>query len=493
MQLPIWKPFINEWITFLLFLVSIFLLLGISEATRSFLRWKPESSRKLVHVIVGTLVSICPFIFESKFPPITLAIIFIIINLFALKNEFLKGMHSTDRISYGTVYFPLAFLILAAFWWEKPITLVLSILIMTFSDTIAAIIGERTTYPRQFKLWEDNKSVEGCTGMFLSSFMIIYIGTDLFAWLFEAAFFIPLPILIGVSGFVAMLVTLSESNSSRGSDNFSVPIIAALSYDLYLINYTHGQLSNLLIWSIFSGIAFYLAFKYKSLNKSGVIAAYIMGILIFGAGGLKWVTPIVVFFILSSIISKLSKTNNEIHKGSKRDIIQVLANGGIATIISIINFYSPNENLYIIYLAVIAAATADTWASEIGSFSTGKPFHLIKLSKVPKGTSGAISFLGTIGSILGATTIAFIGLIWDISFPFIYLIVITGSIGSLIDSFIGASVQANFQCSNCKHITEKRVHCNLSSLHISGIYFIDNDMVNLLNTISAVLIITILK
>ena len=70
---------------------------------------------------------------------------------------------------------------------------------------------------------------------------------------------------------------------------------------------------------------------------------------------------------------------------------------------------------------------------------------------------------------------------------------ITGSIGSLIDSFIGASVQANFQCSNCKHITEKRVHCSLSSLHISGIYFIDNDMVNLLNTFSAVLIITILK
>ena len=267
MNLPIWKPFANEWNTFFLFLITIFFLIIISESARSYLRWKPESSRKLVHIIVGILVSICPFIFISKFPPITLAVIFIIINAIALKNKTFKGMHSTDRISYGTVYFPFAFLILAIFWWEKPITLVLSILIMTFSDTIAAIIGERTTHPRQFKLWVDVKSIEGCIGMFLSSFMIIYIGTDLFAWLFEAAFFIPLPILIGVSGFVAMLVTLSESNSSRGSDNFSVPIIAALSYDLYLINYTHGQLDSLLIWSVLSGIAFYLAFKYKSLSK----------------------------------------------------------------------------------------------------------------------------------------------------------------------------------------------------------------------------------
>ena len=493
MHLPIWKPFANEWSTFFLFLITIFLLIIISESARSYLRWKPESTRKLVHVIVGILVSICPFIFKSKFPPIALAVIFIIINAIALKNKTFKGMHSTDRVSYGTVYFPFAFLMLAIFWWEKPITLVLSILIMTFSDTIAAIIGERTTHPRQFKLWVDIKSIEGCIGMFLSSFMIIYIGTDLFAWLFEAAFFIPLPILIGVSGFVAMLVTLSESNSSRGSDNFSVPIIAALSYDLYLINYTHGQLDSLLIWSVLSGIAFYLAFKYKSLSKNGVIAAYIMGIIIFGAGGLKWVAPIVTFFILSSIISKISKSDNQIHKGSKRDIIQVLANGGIATIISIINFYAPNENLYVIYLAVIAAATADTWASEIGSFSYTDPFHIIKFTRVPKGTSGAISFFGTFGSVLGATTIALVGLVWNVSLPLIYLIVITGSIGSLVDSFIGGSIQANFQCLKCNNITEKRTHCNSFSLHKSGIYFIDNDMVNFLNTVSAIFILIILK
>ncbi|MAM64425.1 MAG: hypothetical protein CMF92_02315, partial [Candidatus Marinimicrobia bacterium] len=97
------------------------------------------------------------------------------------------------------------------------------------------------------------------------------------------------------------------------------------------------------------------------------------------------------------------------------------------------------------------------------------------------------------GSVLGATTIAIVGLIWNVSLPLIYLIVITGSIGSLVDSFIGGSIQANFQCLKCNNITEKRTHCNASSLHKSGIYFIDNDMVNFLNTVSAIFIMIILK
>ena len=159
MQLPIWQPFINEWHTFTVFLIFIFILIGISEVARSILQWSPESSRKLVHIIVGTLVSACPFIFKSNIPPVALAGIFIFVNALALNTDRFKGMHSTDRFSYGTVYFPIAFLILALFWWEKPITLILSMLIMTFSDTIAAVIGERTSHPRNFKIWDDIKSV----------------------------------------------------------------------------------------------------------------------------------------------------------------------------------------------------------------------------------------------------------------------------------------------------------------------------------------------
>ena len=492
MQLPIWQPFINEWYTFVLFFIFIFILIGISEVARSMLQWSPESSRKLVHLIVGTLVSACPFIFKSNIPPVFLAGVFIFVNALALKTDKFKGMHSTDRVSYGTVYFPIAFLILALFWWDKPITLILSIMIMTYSDTIAAVTGELVHRPRKFQVWDDTKSVEGCLGMFLSSFMIIYIGTDLFAWLFGAAFFVPLTVLIGVSGFVAMSATLSELISSRGSDNFSVPIIAALSYDIFLINYTHGTLNNLLIWTIVSAIAFYGSYQLQSLNKSGVISAYIMGLIIYGTGGFKWIIPILVFFILSSVLSKLSKTGNTIQKGSQRDIMQVMANGGVATIVSVLNFYYPIDQLFILYIAGIAAATADTWASEIGSFSNRDPIHVIKLKRVIKGTSGGISAIGTLGSVLGAAIIGITGYLLGLSGILLIIIIISGTVGSLIDSLIGGSIQATFQCLKCKIITEKRKHCKIPSKHVSGLYIVDNDMVNFLNTLLVIIIVFIL-
>ena len=492
MQLPIWQPFINEWYTFALFLMFIFILIGISEVARSMLQWSPESSRKLVHLIVGTLVSACPFIFKSNIPPVFLAGVFIFVNALALKTEKFKGIHSTDRVSYGTVYFPIAFLILALFWWDKPITLILSIMIMTYSDTIAAVTGELVHRPRKFQVWDDTKSVEGCLGMFLSSFMIIYIGTDLFAWLFGAAFFVPLTVLIGVSGFVAMSATLSELISSRGSDNFSVPIIAALSYDMFLINYTHGTLNNLLIWTIVSAIAFYGSYQLQSLNKSGVISAYIMGLIIYGTGGFKWIIPILVFFILSSVLSKLSKTRNTIQKGSQRDIMQVMANGGVATIVSVLNFYYPIDQLFILYIAGIAAATADTWASEIGLLSPWDPIHITKLKSVIKGTSGGISLLGILGSVLGATVIGITGVQLGLPASLLGIIIFTGTAGGLVDSLLGGSIQATFQCTKCKNITEKRKHCNLPSMHVSGLYVVDNDMVNFLNTISGIIIVLIL-
>jgi uncharacterized protein (TIGR00297 family) len=217
-----------------------------------------------------------------------------------------------------------------------------------------------------------------------------------------------------------------------------------------------------------------------------------MGIIIFGTGGFMWIVPILTFFVLSSALSKLPKTENTLEKNPRRDIIQVIANGGAATIISVINFYSPNNLLFIVYLAAIAAATADTWASEIGLLSPWNPIHITKLKSVIKGTSGGISLLGTLGSVLGATVIGITGVQLGLPASLLGIIVFTGIAGGLVDSVIGGSIQATFQCTDCNDITEKRKHCNLPSMHVSGLYILDNDMVNFLNTISGIIIVLIL-
>ena len=162
------------------------------------------------------------------------------------------------------------------------ITLILSMLVMTFADTLASFVGEHEKRPLKFRLWEDEKSLQGSAAMFLSTTLIIYVGTDFFAWFFDAAFFLPLEVLIGCAAFTGMAATLAEAASNQGSDNFSVPLVTAISYEIYLINYTHGTLPALLLWMVGSAAIFFLAHKLRSLNGGGTATAFVMGIFIFG-------------------------------------------------------------------------------------------------------------------------------------------------------------------------------------------------------------------
>jgi len=437
------------------------------------------------------MVTLCPFIFSSNLQPMALALVFILINATAVKSNALKSIHAINRKTYGTVYFPLAFLLLVAFWWEKPITLVLSMMVLTFSDTFASYMGKHKKNILKYRLWYDEKSFQGSAAMFLSAAMIIYTGTDFFLWLFHASFFIPLDVLVGCAVFTGGIATIGEAISREGSDNLSIPLVTAVSYDLYLIEYTHGRLPLLVIWTLGSGLIFYLAYKYRSLTVDGAVTAMIMGIFIFGAGGWPWIAPMVVFFILSSILSKIGKKSQGTHqKGSNRDWAQVMANGVVPMIICLINFYYPFNHAYIFYLGAIAAATADTWATEIGSFSCTIPRHILNLNPVEKGTSGGVTLLGFLGSLLGASTISFVGSFWMSSevLPESKLvamvgIIAAGFIGSLVDSILGGSAQAMFRCAICNKETEKRIHCSVHTDHIYGFKWLDNDGVNFINTI----------
>jgi uncharacterized protein (TIGR00297 family) len=329
--------------------------------------------------------------------------------------------------------------------------------------------------------------------MFLSTTLIIYVGTDFFAWFFDAAFFLPLEVLIGCAAFTGMAATLAEAASNKGSDNFSVPIVTAIAYESYLINYSHGSLPALLTWTLGSAVIFYAAYKLRSLNGGGAVAAFIMGIFIFGAGGIQWIAPILAFFILSSLLSKLGKKSAETtQKSSNRDVLQVLANGGIPMIIAIVNFFQPFNLAYIMFLGAIAAATADTWATEIGFFSKNDPRHILNFKTVEKGTSGGVTLLGFVGSIFGAGVIALIGRAVAGGAVSVEWILVAGFVGSFVDSVLGGSVQAMFKCSVCNKETEKRMHCQMHTSHLKGFKWLDNDGVNFVNTIVGVVIIALI-
>ena len=476
---------VNDWFVFIAIFLGIFLVLGIAEFVAKHFKFNPDSTRKLIHVIVGSVVSICPFVMTSNEPLLLLCLIFIAINSYLLFSNSIDSMNKISRVTYGTIFFPISIFFLAALFWEKPISYTIAVWILTFADPFAASIGKRSKY--HYKIWKDEKSLAGSFAMFSMSFMIVMIATDLMSRVFNAAFFLPIEVLFGLAFFTALSSTLSEMISNKGSDNISIPICSFLSYEIFLINYTHGKLIPLFIWFFISIIIFSIAYKLRSVSISGAISGYLIGIFVFGSGGISWIMPLVLFFISSSILSKLKKKKNP-----KRNVMQIMANGLVATVIALIYFFNNDKMTIVLFYSCLAATTADTWGTEIGHLSNAKPRLIFSNIKVDKGTSGGVTLLGTLGSLGGSALIAGAFYFIDKSLTSTAIIFLSGFSGSLLDSALGRFYQARFKCIVCGKVVEEKVHCNQEAIFYKKIKWIDNNMVNFFNACFGALLSQIL-
>ncbi|MBD3107654.1 DUF92 domain-containing protein [Bacillus sp. AGMB 02131] len=245
------------------------------------------------------------------------------------------------------------------------------------------------------------------------------------------------------------------------------------------------------------GIAMVCAGGYhiKSLTFSGSIAAFIVGCCV--ALGLGWRGLIILgaFFVSSSLWSKYKKQKKEklndiLEKGERRDWLQVMANGAAASLAAVLLYFTSDDIWQIAFIICIAAANADTWASEIGVLSKRRPFYILSLKQVESGTSGAVSLLGLLASLGGSLLIVMISVILlpEYSLDVIAFMVGCGLLGSLIDTVLGATIQVKLQCQKCGIITEKALHCDQTTTIIKGVRFINNDAVNFLSVIFAAML-----
>ncbi|HKY54857.1 MAG TPA: DUF92 domain-containing protein [Anaerolineales bacterium] len=252
---------------------------------------------------------------------------------------------------------------------------------------------------------------------------------------------------------------------------------------------------QLLYSFLIAGIVSFLAYRAHSLDKSGAVAATVMGAIIFGLGGLQWAILLLAFFITSSALSRAFKHRKQVleekfSKGHERDAGQVFGNGGVAAVFVLIHAIYPESILsWVGFAASLAAVNADTWATELGVLNPTPPRMITDLRKhVEKGTSGGVSLFGTFASLMGSALIAILAVFLNPTktlmtdhWLLVLLITFTGLAASLFDSFLGATIQAMYFCPTDQKETEKHpLHtCGTQTIHIRGWRWLNNDLVNL--------------
>ena len=246
---------------------------------------------------------------------------------------------------------------------------------------------------------------------------------------------------------------------------------------------------NIILGFILGALIASLAWKAGALNRSGALAAILTGGLIFGFGGVPWAILLLTFFISSSALSRLfarhkASLDEKYAKGSRRDWGQVLANGGLGALLALLHARYPDQDWpWVAFMGAMAAVNADTWATELGTFSPTPPRRITSGVQVEPGTSGGVTLLGY-GAVIGGA--ALIGLAGSFFSPvasalsWIWITVIAGLAGSTADSLLGATLQAIYYCPACEKETERHpLHsCGANTNHLRGWRWLNNDWVN---------------
>ena len=198
----------------------------------------------------------------------------------------------------------------------------------------------------------------------------------------------------------------------------------------------------ILLATIFGIIAFLLNW----LTYDGALAAAIFGVISYGIGSWEIAIIVLFFFVSASLLSKdIAATEDSFSVKFRRDGRQVWANGFWLCLWILIWFISENSLFLAASVASIAAATADTWATELGSNPKNKTYLITNLNEVTSGTDGGISYKGSLGALFGAATISAICwlLIGEISLVICIVIGFTGFLGCFVDSFLGVKLQGS--------------------------------------------------
>jgi phytol kinase len=264
-------------------------LLVTAELWRRLGTPKPEHTRKLVHLGGGVACLFFPFLIDSPWVVLAMALPLTALFVAGSKLGFLKSLHGVARKSRGAEYYPLAVFLVFVLTRGRPWLYLAAVLVLAVADAFAALIGSRYGVVR-YEVEDEMKSLEGSLVFLVIAFLAMHLPVLLMTNL-------PRPVCVLAALLVAALVTGFEAISLEGTDNLFVPMAVVV----ILGKITTKPLSevvfqNLSLLAICLAVAL-LVWRVRTLNVGGAIAFILFAYGTWSLGNWLWAIPAFLGFL----------------------------------------------------------------------------------------------------------------------------------------------------------------------------------------------------
>jgi uncharacterized protein (TIGR00297 family) len=410
-----------------------------------------EQARKIVHMAMGgfaLLLRYLPWWQAALLGGAALAF-----NLAVLPRVGGHLYRPKDRGKFqaGIILYPLSIVLLTLSFPHRLDIVAAAWGILAFGDGMATLVGLR--FGRTRIPWNREKSVEGSCAFFLCG----GIAAAFLAWWCRPAVVPPAYVWfsLGAPFAAAFVAALVETIPVRLDDNVSVPASAALvmwamslvSEDLVASTVRAAWPSIIMIVGLNAVIAA-AGYGAGTVTRAGAIGGCVIGIAIAATTGWRGWILLFATFLTAAIASRLGLRRKTLlgiaeERGGRRGIGNAIANTGFAAGAALMSSLTyAHDAALLAFATALAAGGSDTFASEIGKAWGRRTYLISTLRAVCPGTPGALSLEGTAAGVTAAIALGAIAVALDI-IPHAALIplVIGATVGSLAESFLGATLE----------------------------------------------------
>ncbi len=283
-------------------ITTLFLgIVAIAEAWSRLGNPNPEWTRKLIHVAGGLVALSLPFVIQSYLVVLVMAVGMATLFFAGKLTGTLRSLHSVERKSSGTEYYP--FVIYALFYFTQGTAwkYVICVLVLSTADAAAALVGSRFGRLR-YEVDKNYKSLEGSLTFLVITFLAVFL--PLATWPMDDR--PPIASCSLTALLIAMLTTGFEAISQGGRDNVWVPLGTLIILNLTLPLPVNELSRMVLVLFAIYAVAGLVAWRSATFNVGGTLVLTLAAYGCWTLASLDWAIPVFLafaFYVSAVVVS----------------------------------------------------------------------------------------------------------------------------------------------------------------------------------------------